>query len=48
MERRLFREEMRHFEVLTDDEDGGIDIVDEIAERRAAMPARGDGGRVVM
>jgi hypothetical protein len=41
MERRLFGGPLS--ENLESDE-GGIDSVDEIAERRGAMPKRGDGG----
>ena len=43
MERRLFGGTLG--ETLEYD-DGGIDAVDEVAERRGAMPKRGDGGWV--
>jgi len=43
MERRLFGGPLG--ETLEYD-DGGIDAVDEVAERRGAMPKRGDGGWV--
>lgn len=35
-------------DVDKEDEDGQIDVVDEVAERRGAMPKRGDGGWVVI
>jgi hypothetical protein len=48
MEKRLFGPSITEYDELGDeDEDGGIDLVDEAAERRAAMPRRGDGGWVV-
>lgn len=31
-----------------EEEEGGIDLVDEGAERRGVMPKRGDGGWVVI
>lgn len=48
MEKRLFRGSTGDFDELDDDEEGGIDMVDEAAERRGVMPRRGDGGWVVI
>lgn len=47
MERRLFGSAIGDC-ILEDDEEGGVDVVDEAAERGAAVPRRGDGGWVVM
>ena len=47
MEKRLFGGSTGESDELDDDEEGGIDVVDEAAERRGAMPRRGDGGWVV-
>ena len=46
METRLFGDTFIDIDELNDDADGGIDRVDEVAERRGAMPKRGDGGWV--
>ena len=51
MEKRLFGStsaiaDWDDFEKESDD--GGFDRVDEVAERRGAMPKRGDGGWVVI
>lgn len=46
MEKRLFGGSTGD-ELDEDDDEGGIDVVDEAAERRGAMPRRGDGGWVV-
>lgn len=43
MERRLFGGPLGDG---VESDDGGIDAVDEVAERRGAMPKRGDGGWV--
>ena len=43
MERRLFGGPLADG---LECDDGGIDTVDEVAERRGAMPKRGDGGWV--
>lgn len=48
MEKRLFGGGIGDCEELDEEEDGGIDVVDEVAERRGAMPRRGDGGWVVI
>jgi hypothetical protein len=49
MEKRLFGALTRENECVLDDEEGGVfDVVDEVAERRGAMPRRGDGGWVSM
>ena len=49
MEKRLFGGSTEDYNELNeDDEDGGIDLVDEAAERRGTMPRRGDGGWFVI
>jgi hypothetical protein len=49
MERRLFGDSITEYDELSnEDDDGGFDLVDEAAERRGAMPRRGDGGWVVV
>lgn len=49
MEKRLFGEAASLGDCnVGEDEEGGIDAVDEVAERRGAMPKRGDGGWVVI
>lgn len=45
METRLFGDTVSDIDELNDP-DGGIDQVDEVSERRGAMPKRGDGGWV--
>jgi hypothetical protein len=47
MERRLFGHVVGESDEPGIEEDGGFDLVDEVAERRGAMPRRGDGGWVV-
>jgi hypothetical protein len=46
MEKQLFGGAIGDCEGLDEEEDGGFDDVDEAAERRGAMPRRGDGGWV--
>jgi hypothetical protein len=48
MEKRLFGGAIGDCDGLDEEDDGGIDVVDEVAERRGAMPRRGDGGWVVI
>jgi hypothetical protein len=45
MERLLFGYALGDFDTESDQE-GDIDDVDEVAERRGTMPKRGDGGWV--
>ena len=45
METKLFGEVVNDWDEA--DEECGMDIVDEVEERRGAMPRRGDGGVVV-
>jgi len=48
MERRIFGYGINQG-LLTDEYmEGGYDNVDEVAERRGAMPKRGDGGWVAL
>jgi hypothetical protein len=48
MEKRLFGASMGGCDEFdSDDEEDGMGVVDEAAERRGAMPRRGDGGWVV-
>jgi hypothetical protein len=47
MERRLFGTAIVDDDEFDGEEEGGIDVVDEVAERRGAIPKRGDGGWVV-
>jgi len=49
MERRLLGDAIDEVWALEgEDMDGGYDQVDEVAERRGAMPKRGDGGWVAL
>ena len=48
MEKRLFGGVIGNCDGLDEKEYGGTDEVDELAERRSAMPRRGDGGWVVI
>jgi hypothetical protein len=49
MEKRLFEATTGDWDELEkEDEEGGVDQVDEAAEIRGAMPNRGDGGWVVI
>ena len=51
MEKRLFESTTALgdcVDVDKENEDGQIDVVDEVAERRGAMPNRGDGGWTAM